>query len=284
MILTISGSGAGELAYSFLITLREGLEAALIIGILLAYLTKVNRKEGFRPMLLGVGGALLLSLAGGVAIRLLTEGLSGAAMEIFEGSMMLLAAGILTYMVLWMQRQSRGIKAELHGQMDVALSRGSSWALSLLAFTVVVREGLETVLFLSAGAATADVPATYLLGALAGGALATVLGVLLYRGSLRLDLRVFFTVTGWALIIFAAGMLANGFKELHEAGLVPRVVAHVWDTYDWLPDTTTFGRIMAALFGYDASPSLMQVTAYFGYLVAAGGFFWLGSRSRAART
>lgn len=268
--------------YSLLITLREGLEAALIIGILTAYLARVGRREGLRPIAAGVLLALLASLAGGLAIRAVMGGLKGKAMEIFEGAMMLTATGMLTYMIVWMQRQARHIKTNLHGRLESALGSGSAFALGALAFTVVVREGLETVLFLAAGVKAADSTGLYVGGAALGGVVAAVLGVLLYRGSLRLNLRVFFGVTGWLLVIFAAGMLANGVKELQEAGVLPALVGHVWDTYELLPDTTAFGRMMGALFGYDAAPSLLQVAGYFGYLALAGAALISGSRSRAA--
>lgn len=268
--------------YSFLITLREGLEAALIVGILAAYLTRVGRKEGLRPVGAGVLLALLISLAGGLAIRQVMGGLQGRAMEIFEGAMMLTATAMLTYMVLWMQREARSLRQNLQGRLERALGSESALALGALAFTVVVREGLETVLFLAAGAGAGDSAALYLGGAVLGGVTAALLGLLIYRGTLRLDLRLFFRVTGWLLIIFAAGMVANGFKELQEAGVLPAVVGQVWDTYALLPDTTAMGRMLGALFGYDAAPSLMQVAGYFGYLLAAGAAFLLGNRSRTA--
>lgn len=268
--------------YSLLITLREGLEAALIIGILTAYLARVDRREGLRPIAAGVALALLASLAGGLAVRMVMGGLKGRSMEVFEGAMMLTATGMLTYMVVWMQRQARQIKSSLHGRLDSALGSGSAFALGALAFTVVVREGLETVLFLAAGVKSADSSALYLGGAALGGISATFLGVLLNRGSLRLNLRLFFSVTGWLLIILAAGMLANGVKELQEAGVLPVIIGDVWDTYQLLPDTTAFGRMLGALFGYDAAPSLLQVAGYFGYLALAGAALISGSRSRAA--
>jgi high-affinity iron transporter len=266
--------------YSFIITLREGLEAALIIGILVAYLSKANRRESIPPVLWGATGAILVSLAGGLALRQVAASLQGAAMELFEGTMMLTAAAMLTYVILWMQREARHLQANLHGRLTTALGTGSALALVTLAFTVVVREGLETVLFLIAGLGAADQPLLYLLGALGGALAAALLGVLLYRGAIRLDLRRFFGLTGWLLTVFAAGMLANGFKEFHEAGVVPRVVSHVWDSYHLLPDTTALGRMLAALLGYDASPSLVQVAAYFGYLLLVGSFMLRGRRPR----
>jgi high-affinity iron transporter len=258
--------------YSFLITLREGLEAALIIGILMAYLNATGQQKAKGPVLSGAGLALLVSIGGGALIHYLAGGLSGAAMELFEGGMMLLAAGILTWMILWMQKQSRGMKHDLQRQVDAAVATGSVAALAFLSFSVVVREGLETALFLMAGALKSGDSLLYLAGAVAGGLLATGAGCLLYKGSVKLNLRLFFSLSGWLLMIFAAGLMSNAMKELHEAGLVPKIVGHVWDTYHLLPDTTPAGRMLSALFGYDSSPSLVQATVYFGYLAVIGRF------------
>lgn len=206
--------------------------------------------------------------------------LSGPTMEVFEGAMMIFAAVLLTYMVVWMRRQARGLRAEIHDRVDTALGSGSVWAITGLSFLLVIREGLETVVFLAAGANYAGAALPYAAGAVAGGMLAAGLGYLLYRGSLQLDLRLFFHVTGVLLIVFAAGLLANAVRELQEVGFVPRGIAHVWDTYHLPPDTTPFGRMLAALFGYDASPSLTQVSAFFGYLVLVGIPFSLSIRQR----
>ncbi|HLO02536.1 MAG TPA: FTR1 family protein [Symbiobacteriaceae bacterium] len=264
--------------YSLLITLREGLEAALIIGILLAYLSKTRPGSSSRPIWAGALLALIVSLAGGYLLHALAGGLSGRALEIFEGGMIFIAVALLSQMILWMQRESRCLKANLQCAIE---QRGNSpRALALLAFTVVVREGLETVLFLSGGAGTADSTLTYWGGALVGLAIASLLGLLLYRGALRLDLRRFFTVSGWLLILFAAGMIANGVKEWHEAKLLPQVIPHIWDTYALLPDTTVVGRLVGALLGYDPSPSLLQVLGWAGYLLVAGLAFYRGQAPR----
>lgn len=264
------------MVYAFLVTLREGLEAALIIGILLAYLEKSGRADGKRAVWSGTAAAAAFSLLGGLALNRFSESLTGKALEAFEGVTMLAAAAILSGMILAMQRHARSLKGELQGQVDRTHASGSRWGLVALACTVVGREGIETVLFLAGGAARAESSLTYALAGVAGGAVAGILGWGLYRGSLKLDLRKFFTASGLLLILFAAGLLANGFKELHEARWVPRIVAHVWDTYDYLSDTTTGGRLLAALFGYDASPSLVQVAAYFSYLAVVGGLFVSG--------
>jgi high-affinity iron transporter len=267
------------LLYPFLITLREGLEAALILGILLAYLTKLGREEAKALVWAGTGLALAFSLLGGLGLHWLAGGLSGKAMEAFEGITMLVAAAILSMMILTMQKHARSLKGELQTRVDEALASGARWGLGALAFSVVGREGIETVLFLVGGAAKADSGPLYALAGVAGGLVAAVLGWMLYRGSLRLNLRRFFTISGILLILFAAGLVANGIKELHEARWVPTLIDHVWDTYDILSDTTTGGRMLAALLGYDASPSLMQVSAYFAYLLVVGGLFTQGLRT-----
>ena len=252
--------------YAFVVTLREGLEAALILGMLLAYLTKLNHRHAAAPIWAGTAAALGLSLLGALGVHLVVGEVRGQVLDLIEGLTMLAAVGILSYMVLWMQRQARHLKAELHTRVDQALATGSRLALAAMAFTVVGREGLETALFLIAGSLQAGSGLAYVAAGAGGGLVATLLGYLLYRGSLRLNLRLFFRVTGVLLIVFAAGMLANGLKELHEVGMVPPVVPHVWDTYELLQDNTAVGRLLAALFGYDASPSLVQVAAYVAYL------------------
>lgn len=264
--------------FSLLITLREGLEAALIIGILLAYVGKTRPGTSTRAIWMGALSAILVSVAGGYLLHAVAGGLSGRALEIFEGGMIFIAVALLSQMILWMQRESRHMKANLQNAID---QRGkSSRALALLAFTVVVREGLETVLFLSGGASAADSTLTYWGGAVVGLAIASLLGMMLYRGALRLDLRRFFTISGWLLIFFAAGMIANGVKEFHEAKLLPQLIPHVWDTYALLPDTTVAGRLIGALFGYDPSPSLLQVLGWVGYLLFAGSAFFRGQAPR----
>lgn len=252
--------------YALLITLREGLEAALIIGIVLAYLNRIGRRRWARPVWAGTAAALLTTLAAGLAVAATAAQLSGKGLKIFEGSGMFLAAGVLTYMVVWMHRQAGGVAAHLKKRVDTALRHGSSFALAALAFTVIIREGVETVLFLQAGAATTPSPASYWTGAITGLGLAALLGIIIYSGSVRLPLRAFFNVTGVVLILFAAGMLANGVKEFQEAGALSPLVPHIWDTYELLPDNSAGGRFLAAFLGYDSSPSLLQALAFFGYL------------------
>ncbi len=259
---------------SFLITLREGLEAALIIGIILAYLARTDNRQGFKPVWLGTSLAVLVSLIAGAAIYFLAGEFSGQAEEIFEGLAMFLAVGVLTWMIFWMRKQAVNIKAHLHAQIQSVLTSGSSRGLVLLAFVVVVREGIETVLFLFAATKIAESTVLFTVGGFLGLAIAIIIGYSLYKGATRLNLRVFFNVTSLVLIFFAAGLLAYGIHEFIEAGIIPIVVEHVWDINHILPEKSTFGRFLTAIVGYNGNPSLVEVGAYFVYLASAFGFYF----------
>jgi len=259
---------------SLLITLREGLEAALIIGIILAYLARTNNRHGFKPIWLGTSLAVLTSLVAGATIYLLAGEFSGRAEEIFEGIAMFVAVGVLTWMIFWMRKQAVDIKAHLHSQIESVLANGSSLGLVILAFVVVVREGIETALFLFAATRTAESPFLFIIGGLLGLAIAIVIGYSIYKGSSRLNLKAFFNLTSLVLIVFAAGLLAHGIHEFHEVGIIPMIVEHVWDTNNILPEKSTFGQFLTALFGYNGNPSLIEVGAYFFYLIFALGIYF----------
>ncbi len=259
---------------SLLITLREGLEAALIIGIILAYLARTGNRRSFKPVWLGTSLAVLVSLIAGAAIYLLAGEFSGQAEEIFEGLAMFVAAGVLTWMIFWMRKQAVNIKAHLHAQIQSVLTGGSSLGLVVLAFVVVVREGIETVLFLFAATRVAESPLLFAAGGLLGLVIAIGIGYSIYRGTSRLNLRAFFNVTSMVLIVFAAGLLAHGIHEFHEAGIIPPLVEHVWDINHILPEKETFGRFLTAITGYNANPSLVEVIAYPVYLALALGFYF----------
>ena len=173
-----------------------------------------------------------------------------------------LAVGVLTWMVLWMKRQAASIGGDLRAHVDVALRRGSLWAMVGLAFSAVIREGIETALFLVAGAsASADSGVAFLGGGVAGFAVAAVLGYGVYRGSHLLPIRQFFTVSGIVVIVLAAGLLSNGLMELHESALIPTLGERPWDTDAYLSMTSTLGRLAHTLLGYDSAPTWGQVVA-----------------------
>jgi high-affinity iron transporter len=260
---------------SFLITLREGLEAALIIGVILGVLRKVGQSDHSKSVWLGVTAAALVSVIVGLVLNALGVGFDGRGEKIFEGLAMLLAATILTWMVFWMQRQGRSIQAELELEVRRAVTTGSAWALFSLAFVAVVREGIETVLFMTAAAFSAT-PALALLGGILGLAVAAVLGWLLLATGKQLNMRAFFRATSVLLILFAAGLLAHGMHELQEAALLPTLVEHVWDINPVLDENSTVGMFLKALLGYNGNPSLIEVLGYVTYFCIISLVNWRG--------
>jgi high-affinity iron transporter len=206
-----------------------------------------------------------LSLVAGIGLYALGIGFEGRAEEIFEGLAMLFAAGVLTWMIFWMDRQGRNLQAELEQDVQEAAT-GGKWAIFSLAFLAVFREGIELALFLTAASFTATAAAT-VIGGLLGLAAAVLAGWLIFASTTRLNVRAFFQVTSILLIFFAAGLVAHGVHELNEAGWIPSVVEHVWDMNPVLDENSTVGQILKALFGYNGNPSLTEVVAYIGYWV-----------------
>ena len=259
---------------SYLIGLREGLEAALIVGLTLSVLTKMKKPE-YRPAVWwGVAAAIIISIAIAVVIQLVGASLEGRAEEIFEGAMMIFAAAVLTWMIFWMQRMSRRIQQGLESDVRAAATQGQNMGLFGIAFFAVLREGIETALFLTAAAMNASTRET-LIGGLAGIVSAVVLGWGLFASTIRLDVRRFFQLSSALLILFAAGLFAHGIHEFNEAGLIPAVINPLWDINHILDEKSTLGSILKALFGYNGNPSLTEVLAYLGYFVA----IYFGSRS-----
>lgn len=264
---------------SYLLSLREGIEAALIIGIVLGALRQMRRTDLSSAVWIGVISASLLSVLAGVLLTTLGLSFEGQAEQIFEGITMLLAAGVLTWMIFWMSRQARNIKGELESGVHKAAFEGGKRGLFVLAFLAVLREGIELALFLVASVFASDVQQT-LIGAFLGLGTAILLGWSLFATTVRLDLRRFFQVTGFLLILFAAGLVAHGVHEFNEAGLIPSVIEHVWNVNPILDENTTLGSMLKALFGYNGNPSLTEVLAYFAYFVAI--FFGLRLSGRRA--
>ena len=252
-----------------LITFREGLEAALIVGIVLGMLHKLGHTDRSRPVWAGVLVAVVVSIAAGLALNALGVAFAGRGEQIFEGVAMLLAAGVLTWMIFWMQRQGRHTQAELESDVRRAVTMESAWALFGLAFVAVVREGIETALFLTA-ATFGTTPVQTLVGGALGLAGAVVLGWLMFAAGRRLNVSAFFRVTSVLLILFAAGLVAQGVHEFQEAQLLPALVEHVWNISPILDEGHGFGAFLKALFGYNSSPSLLEAIAYGAYLLVVG--------------
>ena len=250
---------------SFLLSLREGLEAALIIGIVLGVLLKLNRTKLNATVWLGVGVAVALSVAAAIGLNLLGLEFEGRNEQIFEGVAMLLAAGVLTWMIFWMQKTAVNLKSEIEAKTQDAIYGKGQKALFMLAFLAVFREGIELALFLLA-VQRASSPLQTLSGAILGLVGAVILGWVLFTSTRRLNLRSFFQMTNVLLIVFAAGMVAYGVHEFNEAGIIPSVVEHVWDFNPVLNENSQIGLLLKALIGYNGNPSLTEVIAYITYL------------------
>jgi len=267
------------MALAALIALREGLEAALIVGIVLGYLRRIGYFEGRRAVWTGVIVAVLASLGLAFAIQLVGMELEGRAEEIFEGTTMFIAVGVLTWMIFWMRYQASLIKTSLERNVQDAVETGTKWGLIFVAFIAVFREGVETALFLSAAAFASDGQGT-LIGAVLGLGAAILIGYLIYASTSQLNVRQFFNITSVLLLLFAAGLLAHGIHEFQEAGLIPTINKQVWDTNHLLDENSSAGQMLKAVFGYNGNPSLEEVVAYFGYwiVVLVGLRLWMESR------
>ena len=252
---------------ALLITLREGLEAALIVGVVLGVLGRLGRSDRGKAVWAGAAAAVAVSVVAALALNALGVAFEGRGEEIFEGIAMILAAGVLTWMIFWMQVQGGQTQLGLEQDTRRAIATNSAGMLFWVAFIAVVREGIETVLFLSAAAFSAT-PGQTLVGGAIGLAIAIVLGVALFVMGKGLDLRAFFRATGVLLILFAAGLFAHGVHELQEAGWVPVLIEHVWNINPILDENGVVGSLLKALFGYNGNPSLIEVIAYVGYFAA----------------
>ena len=231
--------------------LREGVEAALIVGIIASYLVKIGRADRLPSVWLGVVGAIAASVAIGVLAFLLLGSLQGTAEKIFAGSASLLAVVILTYMLFWMRKQAITLGAELRSGVDRAVASASVLGLSLLAFTAVIREGIETALFLlGQTTAAADKGLSVVVGAFIGLLIAAGIGVLIFRVGMRLNLGAFFNVTGAALVVIASGLLSYGVHEFIELGLLPALINPVYDISAILPHKEGIGQFLRAIVGY----------------------------------
>lgn len=264
---------------SFLLSLREGLEAALIIGIVFGALQKIRRTDLAPALWLGTFAALGVSILTAVILTLFGMSLEETAEQIYEGITMLLAAGILTWMIFWMSKQSKTIKSELEDGVNKAALTTGKRAVFGLAFLAVVREGVELALFITAAFfagnsenVTANIILT-LTGVVLGLGTAVLLGWSLLAATARLNLRRFFQITGYLLILFAAGLVAHGIHEFNEVGWIPSVIEHVWDVNAIVDERSVFGELLKTLFGYNGNPSLTEVIGYFTYLAVAAYFF-----------
>ena len=259
---------------TYLLSLREGLEAALIIGILLGALSKIRRTDLSPTVWFGTLSAIGVSILTAVLLTSFGMSLEDPAEAIFEGITMLIAAGILTWMIFWMGKQARFLKSELEAGMNKAVASAGKSPVFWLAFIAVVREGVELALFITAAffvgnqsGLSSDIIQT-LVGTILGVGTAALLSWTLFASTVRLDLRRFFQVTGFLLILFAAGLVAHGVHEFNEVGWLPSIIEHIWNVDAIIPEASLLGQLLKTLFGYNSSPSLTEMIAYFVYIAA----------------
>lgn len=270
---------ANEIA-SFLITFRESLEAALIIVIIIAYITRIRRLDLKKYVWFGSITAIATSIIIGIAVLLFFGGLTGLHEKLFEGIAALTATVVLTYMIFWMARNARKIKGEIEEKIDFAVTTGSAAGIVILAYIAVVREGIETVLFLTAIAGIN--PSGVAIGGVTGVVAVFVLAIGIMKGIYHLDLRMFFKVTSIVLIIFAAGLLGFGVHELIEAGEIVGINIGVLgqqayninppDVSNIFHEKGSVGVILKSLIGYDGNPEILRVIVYLAYWFTVGAY------------
>ncbi len=254
----------------FLITFRETLEAALVVGIVLAYLVAIKQSGYKKFVWWGVLFGILASIVGAIIFTALFGGLSGRTEEIFEGVLMFVAAGLLTTMVLWMMKQGKYVVQHLEKQIFKEISEKHAFGLMALVFFAVLREGIETVIFLGAAS---RIEVANIFGPILGIGVALVVSWLFFWGATKLRIGRFFKVTSIILVFFAAGLIAHGVHEFQEAGVLPTIIEHVWDMNWFIDEKGGLGSILKALFGYNGNPSLLEVMSWSAYLILAFGIY-----------
>ncbi len=268
---------------NFLIGLREGLEASLVVGILVAYLVKTDRRELLPKVWMGVGLAVAVSLAAGALLTFGPRGLSFEAQETIGGTLSIVAVGFVTWMILWMARTSRQLKGALEGRMDTAIVAGGA-SMVVLAALAVGREGLETALFLWAAAKATNNSSQPLVGGALGLAVAVVLGVMIYRGAVRMDLGKFFRWTGGLLVFVAAGVLAYGIHDLQEAGILPGINNVAFDVSSTIPPSSWYATLLKGTFNFSPTTTWLQLVAWVAYVVPVLVLFILTVRPKKPAT
>jgi len=259
---------------NLLIALREGLEAALVVSIIVAYLVKSDRRDALPKLWIGVGLAALLPLATGAILTWGPKTLTFQAQEILGGTLSFVAVGLVTWMIFWMGKNARELKGELEGSLSRTLAEGGSgWGVVWIAVVAVGREGVETALFIWATVRSSIESSTMqtTAGVVTGLALAIVLGVLVYQGAVRINFRIFFAATGYFLVVVAAGIVAYGVGDFQEAGVLPGIMSHAWDLSAHLPNSTSplywLYVLLQAMFQLNLQPTVLQVVGWCLYIV-----------------
>jgi len=276
---------------TFVIFLREGIEASMIVAILLAYLNRIGQRRHFRDVFLGVATAFGLIFAGGLAAYFLIKQYDGSNVQTyFETATFLLAAGVLTYMTFWMQNHARGLSQDLQRKSDQALSSGTRFGFAAIAFQAVGREGVETMVFtlaiIFANSKQAAVPLNgnmLWLGALLGIVVALALAFFIYRLGAKINMRRFFQVLGILLMVFAAGLLADAIQNMQELNWLPFGRGQLWNSSGFVSEASNIGDVLHQLFGYAERPSLLQTLIWISYIAVGISFFIYLGRKRPAK-
>ena len=255
-----------------LIGLREGLEASLIVGILIAYLVKIDLRSRIKAIWTGVISAVVFSVVLGIGVGLTSESLSEFAEKFFAGTMSFIAVGFVTGMIFWMRAASKGLAKNLRTQVDSALIGGGAFGLAALSFAAVAREGVETSIFLWAAAQNSGSLPT-LVGGFTGIAISIFLGYLIYLGAVKLNLSVFFRITGLLLMVVAAGVLTYGIHEFQELGWLPGLNAIAYDFSNSIDPTGFVATLLKGLLSLRTSMSWLELFAYVSYIVIVTAIF-----------
>ena len=250
---------------SFFISFREGLEAFLIIGIIISYLFKINEKRFIKHVILGALLAIVLSIGIAYIFELLLGGFSGKLEQIFEGSTMLIAAVVLTYMIFWMNNQAKKIKSDIEISVDNVIDRGRIFSLFFLGFIVVLREGAETVLFFRAISFQTS-SKELILGGVIGIISSIILALLFFVSTKKVNLSLFFKITGILIMFIAAGLLSASLHEFQEAKIIPVIKDNIYNISNLISKDSIAGGILNSLFGYNPSPSLLEIIIYLAYI------------------
>jgi len=263
---------------NLIIGFREGLEAALIIGILAAYLVKLNRRSELPKLWLGVGIAVAVAVALGVILGVLVENVPEGTNELIAGLTSIVAVVFVTWMIFWMARQSRALSKDLRSQVDQA--EKTAWAIAGVAFLAVAREGIETSVFLWSSSRAAGADTLPVVGALIGFAAAAILGYAIYRGAVKLNLSKFFAYTGAFLIVVAAGILSYGIHELQEIGLLPILTSKTYDVSGVIPEGGVLDTFLRGTISFRSAPSQLETLFWFAYLIPTAVLYYRGNKKK----
>jgi high-affinity iron transporter len=262
-----------------LIGLREGLEAALVVSILVAFLVRTDRRSALPKVWLGVGIAVAVSVGVTFALALAQRQLTFETQEAFGGGLSIIAVGFVTWMIFWMRRAGRSISAELRGKLEEALEMGST-AVVVMAALAVGREGLETALFFFTAAQAAGETTQPLIGFLIGIVAAVMIAYLIYRGAVSLNLGRFFTITGALLIFVAAGILAYGVHDLQEAGILPGLTTLAFDVSAAVPPDSWYGTLLKGIFNFSPQTTVLEAIVWVAYVAVVLTLFLRPVRAR----